>query len=151
VATIKWAGLASRGTVLTGSEVASLAANTIGAVGAAVIDNSVNLDRWGWIEFVPGGSAFQPLVGGTLMIYLIPSLDGTNYDEGPATTTNLAGHLEVVTIQLKNTSASTHRAMSQQAFPLPPCKFKFAVFNKSGATIPASSVINFYTSNESVA
>jgi len=148
MATIKWgASPTSRGTVLT-TELNTLTNGSFSAVGPAY-NNSSNLDRWGWVEFVSGGS-ITPTAGATITVFITHSPGGTNYDDPPSST-NPGSHtiVEVLSIQA---SAHTVRAISTRPFALPPSNIKFVLRNQTGVSLSASgNTVTLYTSNEAVA
>jgi len=148
MATIKWGtSPTSRGTVLT-TELNSLANAGYCGVGPA-FDNTSNLDRWGWLEFLGGGS-ITPTAGATISVFLVHSLDGTNYDDA-ASATNPATHQLVAVLSIQ-TGAHTVRANTLFPFPLPPGKFKFVLKNNTGVTLTATTnTLTLFTSNEAVA
>jgi hypothetical protein len=145
MALVKWAGLSSRGSVLT-TELNTLANNTFSALGTAY-DNTANLDRWGWVEL--SLASLTPTAGACVYIYLVPSVDGTNYDNGPSST-NPATHLLVATLSIQ-TGAAAKVAVTQIPFSLPPSKFKFALKNQTGVAFGGTNTLDLFTSNESVA
>lgn len=147
---VKWgAAPTSRGTVLS-TELQNIANQAFTAAGAAY-DNTANLDRWGWVEYLAAATA-TPTAGATLSVYLVTSLDGSNYDDA-ASSTNPATHQLVAVIAVQ-ASAHTVRANSGPApFPLPPTKFKFVVKNQTGVATPnnAGNTLTLFTANEAVA
>src|SRR3954467_2841885 len=151
MATVKWSGSpTSRGTVLTtelgnGTGLANLAYSAAGPA----YDNTTNLDRWAWVEFVTGGT-ITPTAGATVLIYMVHSPGGTNYDEG-ASANNPGTHTLVAVLPI-TTGAGTHRAISTVPFALPPGKVKFILKNQTNVALAASgNTVTLYTSNESVA
>lgn len=148
MATIKWAGSpTSRGTVLT-TELNALANNAFSAAGPAY-NNTTNLDRWAWVEFVTGAS-ITPTTGAVILVYMVHSPGGTNYDEG-ASANNPGTHTLVSVLPL-TVAAGTHRAISTTPFALPPSNVKFILKNQAGVALAATlNTVTLYTSNESVA
>lgn len=148
MATVKWgAAVTSRGTVLT-TELNTLTTGSFSAAGSAY-DNTSNLDRWGWVEFVGGGS-ITPTAGAYLSVYFVPSLDGSNYADA-ASSTQVGSHQLVAMFSVK-TGAHTVREMSVQPFALPPCKGKFVLKNGTGVSLTSSgNTLTLYTANEAVA
>lgn len=152
MATIKWGTGVALGTGITNGQVLTTEMNSLTngsftAVGG-VYDNTSNKDRWGWLEFAGGGS-ITPTAGAVFQIYLINSLDGTNYDDA-ASSTQPGTHQLVAVITVK-TGAGTKRAVTQVPFSLPPSKFKFVLKNSVGVTLSASgNVLTLYVSNEAV-
>lgn len=148
MATVKWAGTyTSRGSVLT-TELNALANGGYSAASAAY-DNTSNLDEWFWFEYVAGGTA-TPTAGANLQIFVLSSMDGTNYAEA-ASSTNPGSHQLAAALNV-STGAGTKRVASAFPAQLPPGKLKFVLLNNMGVALPASgNVLNLYSSNEAVA
>jgi len=149
MSTVKWsAAPTSQGNVLT-TELDGLTVATLFSAAGTAYDNRTNLNRWGWLVFTSGGS-LTPTTGAYLNVYLITSLDATNYDNGPGTA-NPATHELIWTVSLKAAATNPIRAMSTFPFPLPPTLMKFALKNGSGVTLSANSnTVALYTANEAV-
>lgn len=147
MASVKWgASLTDRGTVLT-TELNTLGNDAFTAVGSE-IDNGVNLDRWGWLQFLCG-SSITPTTGAVILIYMVTAPDATNYGAAPSST-NVGTSALVAVIPLP-TAAGTHRVTSSFPFALPPCKVKFVLKNESNVTLPGSgNVVRLFTGNEAV-
>jgi hypothetical protein len=114
------------------SELNSLADDARAISGA--IDNTSELDFWDDVELVVTyGTA--PSTGGTVELYLVESVDGTNYGDGssgvapPATALVGVFPLRAVT--------SAQRIMVRGVM-VPPLKFKYLVTNKAGQAMAAS-------------
>jgi hypothetical protein len=135
----------SRSTVLT-TELNSLANGSRTNAGTA-IDNSTNLDMFGWLELaVTFGSA--PSADAYIAVYMVTSLDGTNYADGSSTVAPGADTW-VINIPLNATTSAQNKQVGPIA--LPPTKIKFIVENKSGQAFPASgSTLKLYTDNPEV-
>ncbi len=105
-------------------------ANGSAIIGAA-IDNTTNLDLWADfqlnVDFVSA-----PTAGTSVDLYLIPSLDGTNYADSSAV---LAPYYVGSFPMCAVTSAQI--AMVRRV-PLGPGKFKPYVYNGSGQAFPAT-------------
>lgn len=148
-AAVKWnAAPTSRGTVLN-TEMDTVANAGFSSVGSTIIDNTSNLDRWGWIELQLG--SLTPTAGACIYVYLVPSVDGgTDYDDGPSST-NPAAHLLVAVLNVK-TGVGSKKLVTAKPFDLPPGKFKFAIKNQTGVALAGSgaNTMVLYTSNEAV-
>jgi len=71
-------------------------------------------------------------------LYIVPSIDGTNYpDFSSGATANYHAAYMVATFLLKNVTTTTARA-NVSAVPLPPGKFKVALRNGTGASLAGS-------------
>ena len=142
---IKWeAAAATQGNVLT-TELNSLADNAISGVGTA-IDNSANLDQFGYVEV--NLASLNPTTGAFLTLYMTMALDGTNYED-PAASTNPAWHAIAATIPV-TTGSATKRCMSPK-FEIPPCKVKFQLRNDCNVALAASgNTVELFTTNDEV-
>ena len=136
---ILWqAALASRGTVLT-TGLNALAAAATSAVDTE-IDNSTNLDTYGWFEVGHGTKTEAAHAGDTVEIRMARCYDGTNYEAG------LGELVAVVPIDVL-TADALHIYMSQR-FRLPPCKVKFTLKNAGNHTmLDTTNYVELFTSN----
>ena len=124
---------------LATTELNSLA-NTAGALGVEY-DNSTNLYISGVFELnVTFGSA--PTAGNTVDLYLVPCPDGSNYDDavtgasGSAPASCYAGGFPLRAV---TTAQKVPLGVGIAGpIPLPACKFKAFLLNKSGVAFPAS-------------
>lgn len=139
-ATETLAAASSRGNVLT-TELDALANGSQSAVGATVVDNSVNLDRFGQaVLTITFGSA--PTDRAVIDLYAVPAIDGTNY----AYSTQAQDKTYVGSFVVDN--VTTEQIMVTEPFELGPHKYKFLASNRSGRAFPASgSTIALYTWN----
>ena len=147
MATEKWAGApTSRGSVLS-TELNSLSNGSYTAAGSA-IDNSANLDVYGWVELaVTFGSA--PSAGGYVNVYAVQALDGTNYEDGGGSVAP-GKHLLVATIPVR--AVTTAQRVRSRRFTLDPAKTKYVLEDQTGQAFPASgSTLTLYTANDSIA
>lgn len=144
--TFKWTTWTDRsgstgGTVST--ELNSLANAAFSAVSGAY-DNTTNLDEWA--AFVIDLASLNPTTGAYLQIFLVASLDGTNYEDA-ASATNPGSHQLVATVSL-TTGAAAKRAITA-LFRLPPGKMKWVLKNASNVAFAASAnTAKLYTANE---
>lgn len=124
---------------MASTELNSLA-NNAGALGAEY-DNATNLYLSGVFELnVTFGSA--PTAGNTVDLYIIPAPDGTNYDDavtgasGSAPASCYAGGFPLRAV---TTAQKVPLGVGLSGpVPLPACKFKVFVLNKSGVAFPSS-------------
>lgn len=127
-------------TTLASTELNSLA-NAAGALGVEY-DNTTNLLPFGMFELtVTFGSA--PTAGKTVDLYIVPTIDGTNYStnvtgaSGYAQSTSYVGSFPlqaVTTLQRLNVGGIGFRG----TLFLPTTKFKAFILNSSGQAFPAS-------------
>lgn len=142
---ILWdAAWVDQGDLLT-TELNSLANAAYSAVGTA-FDNTSGLARWASAEIVLG--SLTPTAGAYLMLFLVQSLDGTNYEDAPSST-NPGMHMAVAILNVA-TGAAAKRVMAPP-FALPAGKFKPVLLNGTGAAFPASgNTVALYTSDDEV-
>lgn len=128
-------------TTLVSTELNSLA-NNAAALGSTVFDNATELWPFGQFELTVTFSS-APTANNTIDLYLIPSIDGTNYGDaitgasGSAPSTSYLGSFPlraVTTLQRVPLGAGGQAGRIE----LPPSKFKIFAINKSGAAMPSS-------------
>jgi hypothetical protein len=127
----KWATLRAAASALT-TELNALANAGFSAAGTA-IDNATNLDEWAQCEIIL--SSLTPTAGATLTLYMVCSLDGTNYEDAPSST-NPGTHMAVATVAL-NAVVGAKRLVTPQ-FQIPPCKFKLVLQNNANVALGAT-------------
>lgn len=137
---IKWeAAFSDQGAVLT-TELDALANAGRSAAGSA-FDNGSGLHQYGLLE-LPVDFVSAPSAGAYCDIYMVKAPDGTNYED--ATTAARVASLPI----LATTSA---QRVTSRMFPLPPCKVKFLLENRTGQAFPASGTeLNLYTANDEI-
>lgn len=127
-------------TTLLDTELNSLA-NGSGAVDSGSYDNATDLYLWGLFELtVTWGT--NPTLGNLCNLYLIPSVDGTNYDD------NVTGASPYAPSRAYAGGFPVRATTSIQRIPLgfgqsglialPPRLFKAFLINNSGQAMPAS-------------
>ena len=111
------------------------------------INNSVNLDKYGWLELdVTFGSA--PSADGYVAIYMVTALDGTNYATGSSTA---PPGPDTWVLNIPVNAVNTAQIKQVGPIALPPAKLKFLLENKSGRAFPASgSVLKLFTANDEI-
>lgn len=132
---------------MTGSSLGTLGSAAFG-VGTTVFDNTSGLTQYGSVTVSLG--SITPTGAAYVGVYLIPSNDGTAYDDAPAAT-NPAFQMNVGTASVQ-TTANVHQ-VSTAWFRLPPNKFKFALYNATGVTLTggdSSNTLTLYTSDDQV-
>lgn len=104
-------------------------------------DNSANLDPFADLELDIAYTSSAPVAGLKVAeVYLLPSVDGSNYAEGSASITPQKALL-VATFESRNGSTSTVELLSTPGISLPPDHMKFLVVNTSGKTLKSSGNI----------
>lgn len=140
--TFKWTGWTSRSTGLT-TELNTLANGAYSAVGTA-FDNTSNLDQWAAAEIAL--ASLNPTTGAYLQLFLVQSLDGTNYDDAPSST-NPGYHQSVAAVSVATGSAV--KKIDTPMFRIPPGKFKLVLLNKTNVSFAASgNTVTLYTTDE---
>lgn len=128
MATINWASPESIQTALT-TELNSLGNGSFSSASSAIA-NSSGLYLYIALELYL--NTLTPTSGGYVAVYLIPSIDGTNYiDTTPPANTLIA------TMDLNTANATKRR--SALNIPIPPFDFKLMVENKAGVAFNSSS------------
>ena len=137
---IKWTSATAR---TTGISAASLAAGA--NLLSSAIDNSTNKDRFLALELQFTCST-APSAGKAVEVYVLYSLDGTNYEDGDATPTDPAkGPNEAFLARAVTT------AQRQTKVDIPISPFAFKILLKSELDQAASSVtLTAYTYNEEI-
>jgi hypothetical protein len=105
------------------------------------IDNSTNKYAYADLDLTLGSAAFTGSSAG-IEIYIVPTVDGTNYPDWTGNTTTDApehAHYFAAFLPLKaTTSAKRVVSSSQGAIELPQGKYKFGIRNRGGVTLAAS-------------
>lgn len=134
-APFQWGALSSTTTLLS-SELNSLAnssANALSAAGAVVAATS---HLYGFVEFMAGGT-YTPTANGFIELWLLQSIDGTNFEDGSATVA--PARVADVIIPVRAGTTITPRANAGlPPIVLPPGSYKPIVRNQTGAALPAS-------------
>ena len=96
---------------------------------SAVIDNTSALYQYMWLELYL--ASLTPAAGQYVSVYMVASLDGTNYADGGGSTAP-ANCSFLCSFDL-STSAGTKRRVTNFPIQVPPLKFSLIVYN-SGTT-----------------
>lgn len=132
MATIQLAAYRGVSTVLS-TELNSLAATTGKAVSAA-LDNGTNLDLFDDLELAVD-FVTAPTAGSVIELYVLPSVDGTNYPDGDTSIVPQAS-LYVGGFVVRSTTAA--QRMVLRGVALPPGLFKYLLQNTTNQAFPAS-------------
>jgi hypothetical protein len=120
-------------TTAMSTELNALAATTGKAVSAA-LDNSGDLDLFDNLELsVTFASA--PTVGTVIEVYLLPSVDGTNYPDG-SSTVEPQSSLFVGGFAVR--AVNTAQVLVLRGIALPPGLFKYLIRNTTNQAFPAT-------------
>lgn len=138
MSTIKRVAWADLGNVLT-TELNSLGNGAYSALGTEY-NNTSGLYLWGALEI--NLASLNPTTGAYLQLFLAQAIDGTNYEDPPATT-NPAIHLMLPIASVTTGSATKRLTLGPSpgvpGFALPAAKIKFALLNGSGVSLAAAS------------
>ena len=130
--TFKWTALGTLTSYL-GAELNALA-NAGNVIGAA-IDNTANLNTYMAVELFVNTQGVARSAGAYVSLYLLPSVDGTNYAYGGAALTPSAQRLVGV---FALDAAVTARYTVLVDLPIPPTKFMLLVQNNTGQAFAAT-------------
>lgn len=105
------------------------------------IDNSSTLYAYADLDLVLGSAAFTGSDAG-IEVYIVPTVDGTNYPDWTGNSTSDApgqSHYFAAFLPVSG-STSAKRTVSASAadIPLPQGKFKFGIRNRGNVTLAAS-------------
>lgn len=112
------------------TELNSLATATDSAASAA-IDNGTNLDLYHDLTLTVAAQGVARTAGATVNVYLVPALDGTNYDDAISATAE-----QVASFPLD--AATTARQVTRRDIPVPPGLFKYVARNQTGQAFAAT-------------
>jgi hypothetical protein len=131
-ASVAWTGATQKIDSLTDNEWTDLSDE---------IDNSTNKYAFMQLELVLGSAAFTGSDAG-MEIYVVPTLDGTNYPDWSGNSTTDApeqNHLFAAFLPLKASTAA-RRAVSSSQTPveMPQGKFKFGIRSRANVTLAGS-------------
>ena len=102
------------------------------------IDNSTNKYTLVDVELYLASAAFTG-TDSTLLLYLVPSVDGTNYPNWTGNVTTSEQENEKYFVCSFTTSGATEaQRMTERNIVLPPGLYKYGVRNTSGVTLAAS-------------
>lgn len=133
MATIESSGYTAAAVTALTTELDGLANNTNSAASAA-FDNATEKAIWHDLELaVTFGTA--PADNSPVELYLLPSVDGTNYPDGGGTVTPRPNLLAGVFFMRNITTAQRHVV---QRIEVPPGLFKYVLRNASGQAFSAS-------------
>ncbi len=132
--TLHTAYTAAAATVLT-TELNSLANGSYTAASTA-IDNTSNCYLFADFELVLAAQGSARSAGATVSLYIVSSLDGTNYGDAPVSGTTSPS------VVWSLDAATTARRLSgpeSKDVPIPPGKFKIYALNSTGQALAASA------------
>lgn len=105
------------------------------------VDNTTNLYAFADLDLVLGSAAFTGADSG-IEVYIVPTVDGTNYPDWTGNSTSDApeqGHYFAAFLPLKAATAAKRVVSSSgDAIELPQGKFKFGIRSRANVTLAAS-------------
>jgi hypothetical protein len=128
MATVKWVAPEAIASALT-TELNSLANGGVSSASGA-IDNETGLYQYISLELYLG--SLNPTGTPIVQVYLISTLDATNYDDTTPPTFNL-----LTTFDL--TTGATAKRRTRWNIPIPPLAFKLIVKNGSGVAFASTT------------
>lgn len=126
---------------LLGSAQFSALGNGTGAT-ASAYDNGASANLWIKADFqFSGVMAATPNSGSALDLYLLPSIDGTNFADGNSAI--FPPSLYVGSFIVRN--VTTNQVLVLTGVPIPPTKIMPLLVNKAGAAISANTTASTLT------
>ena len=130
--TVAWTGATQKIDSLTDNEWTDLSDE---------VDNSTDKYAFAQLDLVLGSAAFTGTDAG-IEVYIVPTVDGTNYPDWSGNATTDApeqSHYFVALLPLKaSTSAKRVVSSSQGPIELPQGKFRFGIRNRGNVTLAGS-------------
>lgn len=109
-------------------------ANGSASTASTAIDNTTALDLYDDLTLTLSTQGSSRSAGAIVSVYLIPALDGTNYDATLAATAELVA---VFTLD----ASTTARQLTRRDVPIPPGLFKYFAVNGTGQAFGATGNI----------
>ncbi|HTZ79062.1 MAG TPA: hypothetical protein VMC10_14190 [Stellaceae bacterium] len=134
-APFQWGAL-SGATTLLSSELNSLAnssAGTLSATGAVVAATG---HLYGFVEFMAGAS-YTPTANGFIELWLLQSIDGSNFEDGSATVAPARVADAIIPVRAGSSIAPRANA-GLPPLVLPPGSYKPIARNQTGAALPSA-------------
>lgn len=152
MATIKYGTYTQTLTSVLTTELNSLANNAISNASATIIDNTTNLDLFADFE-ANVTFALAPTAGTSLDLYLVPSIDGTNYEDGGQTASNVQPSTAYYAGSFIVRAVTTAQKIAIQGVRLGPNKFEAVLVNNTtGQALAASgNTVGYRTYSMTVA
>lgn len=134
MASVTWQPGSSSSIITTGMNSLANEGNAV----SSEINNSTSSYLFNDAELYLAAPGSAPSSGAVVELYIIQALDGTNYEDGDASTdppaTNLVGVFQI-------TASATAQRRTIRNITIPPTKFKYVLINKTGVTLAASGNI----------
>ena len=145
MATSKWiASTRTNPVSILGTEINSLANDA--AVTSAVVSNTTEDDQYADFELVVTYGV-APVADKTVDMYLVRSVDGTNYEDGTAARPPAGGFVGSFVLD----AVTTGQRKVLAGVMLPPLSFKILLVNKAGQAMAASgNTLKAFVYNQAV-
>lgn len=130
----KWSLSATGLTTVLSTELNSLTTNTASSASSA-ISNDTNLDVY--VDIEVNLASLSPSSGAYVTLYILESVDGTNYPGQSGADLRLTPSQALAVIPVGTTAATAQRVVVRQVV-IPPAKFKIILDNQTGATLNAA-------------
>lgn len=115
------------------TELNSLGSGSTSSASSA-IDNTSALDLYDDLTLTVAAQGSARSAGAVVSVYLVPALDGTNYDDA------VASNAELVAV-FPLDAATTARQQTRRDIPIPPGLFKYFAVNSTGQALASSGNI----------
>jgi hypothetical protein len=109
-------------------------ANNANSAASSAIDNGTLLDLYDDLTLTVATQGSARSAGAVVTVYLIPALDGTNYDAVSEATAEVAAVFSL-------DAATTARQSTRRDIPIPPGLFEYFVRNSTGQAFASSGNI----------
>lgn len=108
------------------------------------IDNSTNKYMFADLEIVLGSAAFTG-TDSAIEVYLIPSVDGTNYGDwaGGGTTTDEQENIQYFIGSVTTSGSTAAQRLIIRGVELPPGLYKYGIRNRGGVTLNATNTLKW--------
>jgi hypothetical protein len=134
MASVTWQPGSSSSIITTGMNSLANEGNAV----SSEINNATNSSLFHDAELYLAAPGSAPSAGAVVELYIIQALDGTNYEDGDASTdppaVNLVGVFQI-------SASATAQRRTIRGITIPPTKFKYVLINKTGVTLAASGNI----------
>lgn len=108
--------------------------NNANSSASAAINNTTNLDLYHDLTLTVATQGSARSSGAVVTVFIVPALDGTNYDAVNEVTAEVAAVFPL-------DAATTSRQITRRDVPVPPGLFKYFVRNSTGQAFASSGNI----------
>ena len=148
MSTAKWTAYGAADTAIAGTSLNALANNAY-ALGSA-IGNSTDLKLYGDLEIVLSSSVTAGSGAPYVAVYLLPTMDGTNYPTTGGGTSAGATAPQYLAGTIAPPASTGVTVLQLRGIVLPPTAFKVMIQNVLGAALPSTdtSTVKLYRYGE---